>query len=345
MNTKQCCRCNQEKQLEEFYYEKRRSCHYAHCKLCHAQSTKSIYEKKIAAGEISVKWKQKPIQDDNKYEIIDLYNQGIGAYRIAKQTGFNKTTILRLLQKEGLLDKDRSYRKYHFKNENYFDVLRSDDQFYFLGLLWADGCNYRKQDKRKNAFQIHLTLAEEDGYLVRELANRIFQSDDIVTMRDRSQDTDFFNKNMRRKNQISLRIPSKHISDKLLYYGMEPRKSLVAKMPVNIEWTENNFRSFLRGMMDGDGSIFFNSHSKNYGCSLIGSVEQMKEISFLVEKFLNIKLCFCLLTRYSEPMANLKVHGDNKTKIFLDWLYKNSTICMVRKYQKYLNLKTKKGEE
>ena len=279
------------------------------------------------------------MSEDVKGEIRSLYESGVGAYRIAKKVGYSKCSVLRFLVKEGIVRKGATYRKHKFKDEHYFDQIDSDEKAYFLGLLWADGCNYRRSEHRKQAYQVSLCLTEEDGYMVRDLAKRIFETDDVVILRDRQNDKDRVGSFKNRKNQISLRFPSKHISDTLLNYGMVPRKSSIAAMPINVEWTEGKFRSFLRGLFDGDGSIYYNSHSKHYGVSLIGAPEQISQIKEMIEQF--IDMTFFLENvgkKYSVPMSVIKIHGNIETRTFCDWLYKGSTIHLNRKYQKYLDL-------
>ena len=47
-------------------------------------------------------------------------------------------------------------------NEDYFDVIDSEDKAYFLGLLFADGCNIRCGGKHI----VRIRLQEKDKYIL-----------------------------------------------------------------------------------------------------------------------------------------------------------------------------------
>ena len=333
---KKCCTCKIEKEVVDFYKDKRKKCGlYDRCKECHCEAQRNKTDKMIREGLRPPK-KYIVMSEEVKQEIFDLYESGLGAYSIAKQhSSYTKSAILRLLTNSGKVRVGATYRKYKFKNEHYFDIIDTEDKAYFLGLLWADGCNYRREEKNKNAHQIHISLQERDGYIIRELANKIFENDDIVDLIDKSTDYDDYD----RQDQIKLRIPSKHISDTLLNYGMTPRKSSYLLMPINIDWTDETIQAFIRGFFDGDGSVFHNSNSNQYGISIISGVDHMKQMNDIIDPYIGKRLSLEIKTCYTVPMACLKLHGNQTTKKFLDWLYKDSTIHLTRKYEKYLELK------
>ena len=332
---KKCSTCEEVKSFDDYYKDKRKPDGlYARCKDCFCQAQQDKIDKDIESGLRPPK-KFTNMSEEIKSEILKLYDEGIGAYTICKKVGYSKASVLRFLNQSGNVRKGATYRKYKFKDEHYFDDIDSDDKAYFLGLLWADGCNYRRCEKNKNAHQIIITLQEQDGYILKDLANRIFINDDIVSFRLKKPSEKFEN----RKPQYTLRIPSKYISDVLLNYGMTPRKSFDVGMPVNVNWTDTSLRGFIRGFLDGDGSIYHNSNSNHYGVSFISSVRHMEEMNSIIESNFGKKMSIELKYNCSEQMAVCKFHGNQITKSFLDWLYKDSTIHLTRKYDRYLKLK------
>jgi len=331
---KQCSVCKEEKSVEDFYVDKRRNAPYGKCKKCFNQAQQDKIQKDVEAGLRPPKQYTR-MSEEVKEQILKLYEEGMGAYSIAKIVGHAKFSVLTFLNTLKVVRKGATYRKHKFKDEHYFDVIDSDDKAYFLGLLWADGCNYRRNDKGKQAHQIVINLQEKDGYIIKELARKIFQNDDIVSYVIKKTSEGFEN----RQNQFSLRIPSKHISNTLLNYGMTPRKSFDVGMPININWNSLTLRGFIRGFLDGDGSIYRNSNSSHYGVSFISSVKHIHEMNDMIESQFGKKMSVELKTEYSQLMATSKFHGNQITKSFLDWLYKDSTVCLTRKYDKYIQLK------
>jgi hypothetical protein len=338
MNTesqeKKCPCCNVLKNLNDFYNDKRAANgKQIYCKICTNFKNKQNNERKIALG---LKKRGKPdLSEENKLTILKMYGEGIGCYRIAKHIGYSKKTVLFFLNKNVKMRHEK-YRKYKFTNENYFDSIDTEEKAYFLGFLWADGCNFRTEGKRK-AYQIHLSLQERDGEIVNLLASKIYGNTDIVVLRDPNLVNHKYPQ--KRQKQYSLRIPSKHISGILLNYGMEPRKSFTLEIPKNIKFDEILWRAFIRGYYDGDGGISFNSSSKNYAISIISSLNFCTEINNKIKEYFGLKLSENIQTKkYSSPMMYLKIHGNIKCFNFLKWLYKDSTIHLSRKYNKYLEL-------
>jgi hypothetical protein len=332
---KNCNTCKKDKSFDDYYHDKRKSDGlYQRCKTCHSEYQQKRIQRDIENGLRPPK-KYSPMTEKIKCQILKLYSEGIGAHTIAKEVDYSKASILRFLTRNNHVRKNASYRKYKLKDEHYFDCINTDDKAYFLGLLWADGCNYRKVEKHKNAHQIVINLQEEDGYILNEMANRIFINSDIVSYKIKKSSKQFEN----RCPQYSLRIPSRYISDTLFNYGMIPRKSFDIGMPINIDWTDITLRAFIRGFLDGDGSIYQNANSKHYGVSFISSVKHINEMNNIIEHEFGKKMSVEIKTNYSQPMAVCKFHGNQITKHFLDWLYKDSTIHLNRKYDKYLILK------
>ncbi len=275
------------------------------------------------------------LTESEKINILELYASGIGTYRMGKMLNRDRSTILKFLQKNVTIRHEK-YRKYKFKNENYFDVIDTEDKAYFLGLLWADGCNFRKDKKGKQAYQTSISLQESDEDIIRLFAKKIYQNDDIVRYVDKNKNNHY--DDLVRQNQYCLRIPSRHISDTLLNYGMEPRKSFTLELPKNIDFDENLWRAFIRGYYDGDGGISFNIHSKNYSVRMLSSVAFSEDIHEKIKDYTDINFNKELKKCYSQPMMSIGLHGNWKCREFLDWLYKDATIYLQRKYDKYQDL-------
>ena len=98
---------------------------------------------------------------------------------------------------------------------------------------------------------------------------------------------------------------------------------------------------FIRGFFDGDGSIFYNkSKFEQKNCTgtpqfniCITSTKEM--IEWLID--------IIGIGNISKEMRREKTwyyrqSGNHKTKIFCDFIYKDATIFMERKYKLYQNL-------
>lgn len=100
--------------------------------------------------------------------------------------------------------------------------------------------------------------------------------------------------------------------------------------------------SFIRGYLDGDGSIGIygsksNKHKPDcraYICS--GSIKFIEQCKKIIEKTTNINANI----RNGNNVYYLIVNGNRQVQKFLDWIYTDSTELsrLDRKYQKYLKI-------
>lgn len=199
-------------------------------------------------------------------------------------------------------------------DETYFDVIDTEEKAYFLGIMYSDGCNTKEG--------LVVTLCEPDQYLLSAFAKAIGSSTKLRLERKRK---------VFHKSKYRLAIYSTKISRSLTKQGCIPRKSLVLKFP-NLEQVPEHLMShFLRGVFDGDGSIYFSE--KKLGVSITGSPFFCQGAQEFIEKRLNAKPC---LESYSHSLAkNIKL-STRGAIVFLDYLYSDATVKMARKYEKFI---------
>lgn len=172
-------------------------------------------------------------------EIIDLYqNKKLSCGEIAKIKNFkNSANVYYILKKNGIKTRTKSESKKRLTlNEDYFSIIDTDEKAYFLGFIFSDGCI---TDKR-----LIISIAEEDSYLLDNFKQYLNYKGNLY-----KKDI----KKINCKNQRSLEITSKKMIDYLKKYGLTPNKSLTIGFPsIKYEF----IWSFIRGLFDGDGSVF-----------------------------------------------------------------------------------------
>jgi intein-encoded DNA endonuclease-like protein len=122
------------------------------------------------------------------------------------------------------------------------------------------------------------------------------------------------------------------MSNNLLEKGMVPRKSLILEWPK--ELPEHLISHFIRGYLDGDGCISFNNNSKSFMVGFFSSHKFCEQLNNYFIAKLNMKFS----STKKNKITTLKIHGNPKSKKFLDWIYNGSTIYLSRKYAKYQDL-------
>ncbi|MFA7219227.1 MAG: LAGLIDADG family homing endonuclease [Synergistaceae bacterium] len=145
---------------------------------------------------------------------------------------------------EWLGTKNKQYNKKYYVNENFFNEW-SNDMAYVLGLWWADGCIYGDYNNR-----FDISLHSDDEYLL----------EDILTLMESDH------KVYRSKNMSSIVIVSKKLCEGVFSRGGIKRKSLHGRFP---DVPHEYMPFFIRGLWDGDGTIFMNKKIKKYVSSIM----------------------------------------------------------------------------
>ena len=259
--------------------------------------------------------KQKRLTKDQKEELFELYKTYQYSYKeLAKKFNKSVSSISCLLTREGLKGKSENnhFRKYAI-NQYYFDNIDCEEKAYFLGFLYADGCNH------KNNTKISMFLKEEDKDILIKL-NNLLQPDKPLTYR----------KARIGNAQYGMQISNKRISDNLNVLGCTPNKTFTLNFPTNTQVPNNFLIHFIRGYFDGDGWLGkkdISITSSNVFCNELSNY-LLDNFNIKTRKKVKNKVTELCFSRYS-------------VKPFLDLIYKNSNIHLERKYQRYLKYHNK----
>lgn len=125
------------------------------------------------------------------------------------------------------------------------------------------------------------------------------------------------------------------MANDLQQYGVVPRKSLLTYLP-NIE--DKYMNHLMRGILDGDGSIRaqqtdINNRFAHY-ISFCGNRQLMEDISNYCKK-LNLNIIPKVYTYRNRNLSDIKIQSKEDMYTFGEWLYKDATIYLTRKKDKY----------
>lgn len=182
--------------------------------------------------------KQNRLTKDQKEELFELYKTFEYSYKELSQK-FNKSvsSISCLLMREGLKGKfENNHSRTYPINQYYFDNIDCEEKAYFLGFLYADGCNH------KNNTKISMFLKEEDKNILIKL-NNLLQPTKPLTYRKAGIGT----------AQYGIQISNKRVSDNLNILGCIPNKTFTLDFPNNNQVPNSFLMIFIRGYFDGDG--------------------------------------------------------------------------------------------
>lgn len=204
-----------------------------------------------------------------------------------------------------------SIRKYNL-NEDYFNNLKTHEQAYILGFIYADG--YNREDKLE-------LVQKEERIDILENINKALNSNALIKSYS--------------PGVYRLDINSKKLCSDLIKLGAVRNKSLTLTFPNFIP--EELMSSFILGYFDGDGSICKLKQYNNYEWSIQGTKEMLNWINSVLQ--LDCKL------KQRNPNSNLNnyyisIGGTNKIYNILYKLYNSCSIHLERKYLIYKELET-----
>lgn len=205
---------------------------------------------------------------------------------------------------------------------DFFKEINTEEKAYFLGLIFADGCN--------NGKVISLGLKEDDKYLVEKFKSLIDPSNTIKMLINIPKKTNH-------KTMFYFTVNSRGLSDDLSSHGAVPRKSLILEFPKSIP--ENLIHHFIRGYFDGDGSILKakplkEGYSPQYKCKFFGTKNFITKLQEILSSKLTITSCI----GKHKKISVLIITGNKNCDKFCEWLYQNATIFMTRKKDRYDSL-------
>lgn len=218
--------------------------------------------------------------------------------KVAKLMNLDNLTLRLRFRDNGI---DIKRRKYTL-NENYFSEIDTKDKAYFLGLLYADGCNTRSG--------VSINLESSDGYIIEKFLQKIESNMPVKLVT--------FNK-LNYKPQNSIQLCSSILSKDLIKLGCMPKKSLILKFPTEEQVPKHLIHHFIRGYFDGDGSIYRVSTSR-LTFNIVGTLSFINSIKSILE--INCELNDVKPYK-NDNVYSLSYGGNVQCKRIYDWLYQD----------------------
>ena len=273
--------------------------------------------------------KHHTITDDLEKEIIQNYlSKPMSIGECATKFDLCKVTVSRILNRNNIKKYDKNILYSPNLNEDFFEIIDSEEKAYFLGLIITDG-NVFDLKRQNGSMNINITQNDSDAYILEKFlqcvgSNRKVASDG----RGCSQAT----------------VISKKMAEDLAQYGVFPNKTLFATLPL---LDDELMPHLIRGILDGDGNItahiITNKVTKKqkylHAISFCGSRVLMNQLSDYISERLGItrKSVYTYSDRYLSEVkwanvlemfelgmylySNATIFLDRKCEIFLDFLY------------------------
>lgn len=261
-------------------------------------------------------WLQKQIQEVKNKELI------------GRMCGCSGDTINYWMKKFGIPNIDYStvvsQTRIHIFNEQYFDVIDSEEKAYWLGYIMADGCVSTSSSKIVSPNEFTINCKSEDSNHLRKL-NLALSSDYPIKISEKCD-------HKRGIYWISaeLKIRSVRLCNSLIQNQVVPRKTGKEIIPATV--SDIYLLPFIRGFFDGDGSIF-----RRPLCYGVHVGKSSQRIIVQIQDFFKSKGIIWKMYvshNYNIPFYYLDTNKKETVIAILHLLYDNATVYLDRKFNK-----------
>jgi hypothetical protein len=227
---------------------------------------------------------------------------------IASIYGCSRAAVRKWREAYGLVKRTVVYRRRPWAydlDEDFFEKIDTQSKAYILGMLATDGC---VADGKSHSNRVFLSLQARDEHILHEILKEM-HSDSPV--HDRGKGSFPGSGPMK-----YIALTSRRLVADLAKWGISPRKTLVLRYTNVSPWLE---RHYLRGLLDGDGSV---SPKSFY---FLGTEALIDGVVDAVQRHTGIHLNKRKAGRLH------RASGYAGSSLVLRWLYHGSTIFLRRK--------------
>ena len=263
-----------------------------------------------------------------EYKNTALYDRSIN--KIALKYGINRKTLKKYLIQQNIeIVANGGRTNFNF---DFFETIDTEEKAYWLGFLYADGYIGSKD------FSVGLNISLKDIDHLKKFNDALDYKKGLnISETHQFHSTSNKNKNGEIMYMVSTVIRNKKLWIDLNKKGCVPNKSLILQFPnENIFKTKKLIYDFIRGYVDGDGTLGVYRHSKsNNKLEESFLIVGTKDFLIGVQKYLGngflMQKANCNKNTYRLGYCTKKAHRA------ADLLYKNASIYLNRKYNIYVN--------
>ena len=274
--------------------------------------------------------KRTRITKEMETNIVSDYQSGLSSVKLADKYGINPSTVFNILKRSGLSARSNSInsRKY-ICDYDYFENVDTEEKAYWLGFIYADG--WISKQKYGDYFGITLSTKDIDHlHKLKESMQSTYNINSYVHDTDYKDNTEY----------SVYKVCSKKVVADLIDKGVFENKTDIIEPPKGVP--HNLVRHFIRGYFDGDGSFsyFVSNKNKNmYQVKILGTESLLDYINDFVDDSLGFRIPRYFKRRDHQTVMSYELSSKKRAMAFLDFIYKDATIYLDRKYDKYISLK------
>ena len=263
-----------------------------------------------------------------KEEIINRYRSyPYSLQEMSEMYPYCSETIRRILKAQNVDMHTKQQIHNRDAIEDYFSLIRSEEQAYLLGLLIADGCVFYDTKGGSKCPRIALSLQEQDRYMVEYFANAINSPNQVLRqVKHRSDAGEEYSV------CYQASIYSYIMANDLDNYGMCVGK-MFRELPL-LPYTL--IPHLLRGYFDGDGSFSYGlTHPERKVCNsqrgcidIVAWPNVMDDLTWIYTNLIGVS-SFSFNNQKNTPwLRSIRLRRKDDIVRFYNYIYTNATIFL-----------------
>ena len=284
---------------------------------------------------------KKKFTDEEVKKVFERIRKGTPKSVINKEYNVNPSYFSRAFKRLNL-----DAKRYCSRTEiigDYFDTIDSEDKAYLLGILFTDGYIKKPTEKHNHQTVIGLEVEETDKMLIQYLNSKIKPKGTIMRIVCK-------NYGQRKDGTIPIHSRTTVYSDwmantLLNRYGFTYSKSQNTEINLTNNIPNKYIFSFIRGLIDGDGTVAVRSRSKNTISYYIGFVSISKHVVDQLENIIRTHCPFDIKIKREEQVSEnyltryiFKITKRRDVLWLASKMYENFEFCLERKFSRLQEL-------
>ena len=260
--------------------------------------------------------------NDIDIKAISMFNDGSSLTKIAKELSVDRYCLGQRLKKKFGIDPSLKQNNKRYKvDSNFFDFMNTENKFYWLGFIFADG-HMRTQS---NSLEIGLSIKDQNH--LNKFLNDLNSDYPIRTKRCKI--------GLKVYDSCNISICDKALYNSLIKLGCTNNKTYNLTFPSITD--KSMLAHFIRGFFDGDGGIAVAKDTDRITRLTVTAYSEQ-----ILEEFAN--LIRIILPDFQYSIRRKK--GTNSVSLYvekieyvlklLDIMYQNCTIYLDRKKDLYI---------
>lgn len=210
----------------------------------------------------------------------------------------------------------------------FFENINTEKKAYWLGFIYADG--YIAARRKHSSRRLGISITESDVELLKKFKEDIESTHPINTYKSATT----YNS----QPYVRILIASEKLVSDIEKLGVFEQKTEVLRFPTECQVPKHLIHHFIRGYMDGDGSISSSVKNIRKTAFYVGFCGTREFLQGIQDYF---GLSLTLGKRHDNDINNysISIGGNRQAEKVLNILYKDATVFLTRKHSKYIELK------